>query len=139
MGGAANYYANVAGDPGFYDLIVTWMKNSTTISGAEVFFLAAGMLMVTGMTLARYYFSWWPISPIGFVVAAGGPARHAFFPVFLSWLLKTILIRIGGVRLYHAVQPLMIGIIVGYVLGAAIAVLVDYWYFRGTIHELQFF
>ena len=139
MGGAANYYANVAGDPGFYDLIVTWMKNSTTISGAEVFFLAAGMLMVTGMTLARYYFSWWPISPIGFVVAAGGPARHAFFPVFLAWLLKTILVRIGGVRLYHTVQPLMIGIIVGYVLGAAIAVLVDYWYFRGTIHELQFF
>ena len=73
------------------------------------------------------------------MVAAGGPARHAFFPVFLAWLLKTILIRIGGVRLYLSVQPLMIGIIVGYVLGAAIAVLVDYWYFRGTIHELQFF
>ena len=139
LGGAANYHHNIAGDPGFYNLIVTWMQNSTTISGAEVFFLAAGMLMVTGMTVARYYFSWWPISPIGFVVAAGGPARNAFFPVFLAWLLKTILIRIGGVRLYHAAQPLMIGIMVGYVLGSAIAILADFWYFRGSIHELQFF
>lgn len=139
MGGAANYYNNIAGDPGFYNLIVTWMQNSTTISGAEVFFLVSGMLMVTGMTVARYYFSWWPISPIGFVVAAGGPARNAFFPVFLAWLLKTILIRTGGVRLYQAVQPLMIGIMVGYVLGAAIAILADFWYFRGTIHELQFY
>ena len=139
LGGAANYYHNIAGDPGFYNLIVTWMQNSTTISGADVFFLVAGMAMVTGMTIARYYFSWWPISPIGFVVAAGGPARNAFFPVFLAWLLKTILIRIGGVRLYQAVQPLMIGIMVGYVLGSAVAILADYWYFRGSIHELQFF
>ena len=88
LGGAANYYSNIAGDPGFYNLIITWMNNSTTISGTEVFFLIAGMLMVTGMTAARYFFSWWPISPIGFVVAAGGPARNAFFPVFLTWLLK---------------------------------------------------
>ena len=139
LGGAANYYHNIAGDPGFYNLIVIWMQNSTTISGAEVFFLVAGMAMVTGMTIARYYFSWWPISPIGFVVAAGGPARNAFFPVFLAWLLKTILIRIGGVRLYQAVQPLMIGIMVGYVLGSAVAILADFWYFRGSIHELQFF
>ncbi len=139
LGGAANYYNNIAGDPGFYNLIVTWMQNSTTISGSEVIFLFSGMAMVAGMTIARYYFSWWPISPIGFVVAAGGPARNAFFPVFLAWLLKTVLIRTGGVRLYHAVQPLMIGIMVGYVLGSAIAILADFWYFRGSVHELQFF
>lgn len=139
MGGASNYYNNIAGDPGFYNLIVTWMNNSTTISGTEVFFLAAGMAIVLGMIVARYLFSWWPISPIGFVVAAGGPARHAFFPVLLAWLLKTILIRVGGVRLYHEVQPLMIGIMVGYVLGAAVAILADFLYFRGSIHELQFF
>ena len=139
MGGAANYYHNIAGDPGFYNLIVTWMQNSTTISGTEVFFLVAGMVVVLGMTAARYYFSWWPISPIGFVVAAGGPPRNAFFPVFLAWMLKTILIRIGGVRLYQSAQPLMIGIMVGYVLGAAVAIVVDYLYFPGSIHELQFF
>ncbi len=139
LGGAANYYSNIAGDPGFYNLIITWMNNSTTISGTEVFFLIAGMLMVTGMTAARYFFSWWPISPIGFVVAAGGPARNAFFPVFLTWLLKTILIRVGGVRLYQEVQPLMIGIMVGYVLGSAVAILADVLYFPGSIHELQVF
>ena len=70
---------------------------------------------------------------------AGGPARNAFFPVFLTWLLKTILIRVGGVRLYQEVQPLMIGIMVGYVLGAAVAILADVLYFPGSIHELQVF
>ncbi len=139
LGGASNFYADIAGHPGFYDLIISWMKNSTTISGSEVLFLFAGMAMVMGMTVARYFFSWWPISPIGFVVAAGGPARNAFFPILLAWLLKTILIRAGGVRLYHAVQPLMIGIIVGYVLGASIAILANVLYFPGAIHKIHLF
>ena len=139
LGGAANYHNNISGDPGFYNLIVTWINNSTTISGGEVTFLLTGFFIVTGMTIARYYLSWWPLSPIGFVVAAGGPVRNSFFPVLLVWILKSILIRTGGVRLYQAVQPLMIGILVGYVLGAAIAVGADWLYFPGSIHEIQFF
>lgn len=140
LGGASNFYADVAaGDPGFYSLVVTWMQNSTQISGGEVLFLVTGMVMVIGMIVARHYFSWWPVSPIGFVVAAGGPVRNAFFPVFLAWLIKTILIRTGGIRLYNEVQPLMIGIMVGYVIGASIAILADMLYFPGNIHELQFF
>ena len=140
LGGASNYYADVAaGDPGFYSLVVTWMHNSTQITGSEVLFLLTGMGIVIGMIVARHYISWWPVSPIGFVVAAGGPVRNAFFPVFLAWLIKTILIRTGGIRLYNEVQPLMIGIMVGYVIGASIAILADILYFPGNIHELQFF
>lgn len=140
LGGASNYYADVAaGDPGFYSLVVTWMQNSTQITGSEVLFLLTGMGIVIGMMVARHYISWWPVSPIGFVVAAGGPVRNAFFPVFLAWLIKTILIRTGGIRLYNEVQPLMIGIMVGYVIGASIAILADILYFPGNIHELQFF
>jgi len=54
-------------------------------------------------------------------------------------LFKTILIRVGGVRLYRAAQPLVIGIIVGYVLGGSIAILADLLYFPGAVHELHFF
>ena len=139
LGGASNFYADVAGDPGFYNLVVTWMKNSTAITSNEIVFLLVGIATVLTITIARSYFSWWPISPIGFVVAAGGPVRNAFFSVFLAWLLKTILIRIGGIRLYNKIQPLIIGIMVGYVLGAAVRILADTLYFPGNIHELQLF
>lgn len=139
LGGATGFHADIGGHPGFYNQIVSWMKNSTSISGGEVSFLMIGMAIVFGMTAARYLFSWWPISPIGFVVAAGGPVRHAFFPVFLAWLLKTILIRVGGIRLYRTTQPLIIGVIVGYVLGASIAILADLLYFPGAVHDPHFF
>ncbi len=139
LGGATGFHADIAGHPGFYNQIVSWMKNSTSISSGEVSFLIFGMAIVTAMIAARYIFSWWPISPIGFVVAAGGPVRHAFFPVFVAWLLKTILIRVGGMRLYRDVQPLIIGILVGYVLGASIAILADLLYFPGAVHDPHFF
>ena len=137
LGGAANFYQNIAGDPGFYDLIAGWMKNSTSITGSEVIFLLTGAAIVMGITIARYVFPWWPLSPIGFVVAAGGSIRSAFLPVFMVWLLKIILLRVGGMKLYRATQPLILGILIGHVVGAALAILADVLYFPGAFHEIQ--
>ena len=72
------------------------------------------------MTIGRYLFYWWPLHPIGFVVAASSPIRIAFFPFLLAWITQTILLRIGGVRLYRSIQPLFLGMLVGYVLGAVL-------------------
>jgi hypothetical protein len=139
LGGASNFYVDIAGGPGFYDLIPTWIKNSTRISGAEVTFLLTGGAVTAGIIVARYLFPWWPLSPIGFVVAAGGSLRSAFFPVFLAWLIKIILLRVGGVRLYRTTQPLILGILIGHVLGAALSILVDVLWFPGAAHDVQMF
>ncbi|MBM3262874.1 MAG: hypothetical protein FJY97_05535 [candidate division Zixibacteria bacterium] len=138
-GGAASFYVDIAGGSGFYDLIPTWMKNSTRITAPEIIFLLSGGAITTGIMAARYVFPWWPLSPIGFVVAAGGSVRSAFFPILLAWLLKIILLRVGGVRLYRDAQPLMLGILLGHVVGAAVAILVDFLYFPGSAHEVHTF
>ena len=139
LGGAANYYVDIAGGPGFYDLIITWMKNSNRIAGTEILFLLSGAAITTGIIIGRYLFPWWPLSPIGFVVAAGGSVRTAFFPVLLAWLVKIILLRAGGVRLYHDAQPLILGILIGHVVGAAVSILVDFLWFPGAAHDVQSF
>jgi hypothetical protein len=137
LGGAANFYVDIAGGPGFYDLIVTWMKNSNRIASTEILFLLSGGAITTGIIVARYLFPWWPLSPIGFVVAAGGSLRSAFFPVLLAWLIKIILLRIGGVKMYRDAQPLMLGILFGHVAGAGLSILVDVLWFPGASHEVH--
>lgn len=137
LGGASNFYQDIAGGPQFYDLIASWMKNSTRVTSAEVSFLLAGGAITAGLIIARYLFVWWPLSPIGFVVAAGGPVRGGFLSIFLAWLVKLILLRVGGVRLYHETQPLILGILIGHVLGAALSVAVDVLWFPGAAHEIQ--
>jgi hypothetical protein len=137
LGGSANFYQNIYGDDRFFGLVATWMRNSTIMSGEEVVFLLIGAATVTGITIARHLFSWWPLSPIGFVIGAGGTVRSAFLPVFLVWLLKVIILRAGGMKMYRSIQPLILGILVGHIVGAALAILVDVLYFPSTFHEIQ--
>ena len=139
LGGASNFYNNIAGDPGFYDLIVSWMNNSTRITSAEVAFLLTGGAITGGIIMARYIFPWWPLSPVGFVVGAGGSVRNAFLSVFLAWLFKVILLRVGGVRLYRDAQPLILGLLIGHIVGAVFSILVDVLWFPGEAHEVQVF
>jgi hypothetical protein len=137
LGGAANFYQRIYGDGRFYGLVATWMKNSTHVTGTEIIFLLIGAATVMSITVARYLFPWWPLSPIGFVVAAGGTVRSAFLPIFLVWLLKVLLLRAGGMKMYRSTQPLILGILIGHIVGAALSILADVLYFPDAFHEIQ--
>lgn len=124
---------------GFYAMAISWMDNATQISQLEVIYLGSGGVLTFIMIIGRYLFYWWPLNPIGFVVAASTPIRVAFFPFLLAWLIQVVLLRIGGVRLYRSVQPLFLGMLVGYVLGAAVSYLVDGLWFIDQPHLFENF
>lgn len=135
---------NLRTDPGglgvgFYDLIISWINNATLVTSLELSFLASGGVLMVLLSLARYFFYWWPLHPIGLVVVASSPTTGAIFPIFLAWLIQTILIRIGGGRLYRGVQPLFIGILAGYVLGQGLSFLVDSIWFPDAPHQFDVF
>ena len=45
------------------------------------------------------------IQPRGYVLTTGGGLGREWFAVFLSWLAKLIILRIGGVKLYRQAVP----------------------------------
>jgi len=56
---------------------------------------------------------WWPLHPIGFVVAADWVMDNIWFSVFLAWLIKVSVLKYGGPRLYRKTLPFFIGLILG--------------------------
>ena len=50
-------------------------------------------------------FLWWPFSPIGYLMGASWPMINFWFPIFLGWLVKTIVMRIGGIKVYRLLMP----------------------------------
>ena len=48
------------------------------------------------------------------------PMRRIWFSVFLGWFLKTILIRLGGAKVYQRSVPLFLGIVIGEIIMAAL-------------------
>ncbi|MCK4300561.1 MAG: hypothetical protein KAX80_13555, partial [Planctomycetes bacterium] len=73
----------------------------------------------------------------GFTVAFAYPVRVTAYSVFLAWLTKTVVLRVGGISLYRRSQAVVLGMLVGYVLGVAISFLVDVIFFYGQGHSVH--
>lgn len=84
-------------------------------------FFLGGFFGIVVLSLLRAYVAWWPIHPIGLLLCHSGAASHAFFSVFLAWLVKFLTFRIGGVGGLRKVSPCFVGILAGFAVGIAIA------------------
>ena len=80
--------------------------------------LIFGAGLTTFLSYMRMNFAWWPLHPVGFLMVDTGPGRKLWFSVFLGWLLKTTILRLGGARLYGDAKVLVIGLIVGECMAA---------------------
>lgn len=60
--------------------------------------------------------SWWPLHPIGLLMCFSFPLRRIWFSIFLGWLIKLLMVKYGGSRLFTLAKPFFLGIIVGEVL-----------------------
>ena len=72
--------------------------------------LAAGTL---ALTAARFRFPNWPFHPIGFALAPVWIMDAIWFSVFLTWLVKSTILRYGGMRGYALMRPFFLGLICG--------------------------
>ncbi len=86
-------------------------------------FLAGGAVVIF-LGLLRLRFWWWPMHPLGYIAANNWGAHLFYMPFFVGWLLKTLVVRYGGLHLFRATVPLAIGLIVGDVSNVGIWTLV---------------
>jgi hypothetical protein len=78
-----------------------------------VFFTGVGALACLLFGLLRLRFLWWPFHPVGYILSNSLPLAYGLFPFFIAWVLKVLVTRYGGLRLYRATLPLAVGLIVG--------------------------
>ena len=100
-------------------------------------FFGIGMAAMALLTFLRYRFTWWRLHPVGFAISGIQPVYFHTFNILLVWLVKAIVLKIGGVQLYNRSKPVFLGILVGYTLSAGIAFLIDLIWFPGRGHLLH--
>ena len=85
-----------------------------------MFYIFAGGVMTVLLGLLRLRFVWWPFHPIGYLLSNSLPQAMGTFPFLLAWVLKVLVSRYGGLRLYRKTIPLAIGLIVGDLLNSSL-------------------
>ena len=75
------------------------------------FHTGVGSLVMILLLLARRFWTWWPLHPVGFPISS--TLHWIAFSAFLAWLIKGPVLRYGGVRLYRQIRPFFLGMILG--------------------------
>lgn len=82
------------------------------------------LVLALGVGFCRLRFAWWPFHPMAFVFLGGWPGYYHYFSFFLGWLVKTLVTRYGGGKLYQQLKPVMIGVLAGTMLGKLVPMFV---------------
>jgi hypothetical protein len=72
-----------------------------------------GALFTLFLAAMRARFVWWPFHPAGYLVAGSFGLFRLWLPLFVSWLVKVLLLRYGGLRAYRLALPFAYGLILG--------------------------
>ncbi len=91
--------------------------------------LRAALGLGAGFTLLLVWlnsrFIWWPVSPIGFLIASSYETNRSIWSsAFIAWVLSTLIRRYGGLGLFRRLRPAFLGLVLGDILtGGALAIL----------------
>ena len=110
-----------------YRRLQNWFEHPTGTDSAIIQQLGFGFGLTVLMMAMRRRFFWWPFHPVGYAVAGSWTMSWMWFSVLLSWIIKYVLLKQGGLRVYRQGAPFFLGLILGqYTVGS-------FWSLLGAI------
>ncbi len=116
--------------------LVSKLQNPFSADTKRIMMMAIGAVVGALIIAARYRVPGVPLHPLGFAVASVIQVTWCMLSIFLAWLIKTVIIRLGGLRLFLRARPFFVGLIIGHVSGAAMVAVIDYFFFMGQGHSV---
>ena len=74
----------------------SWLVNPSEGSASTLTNFGAGMLFTLFLAFMRTRFLWWPFHPAGYAVSNSWGMAIAWFPLFIAWVIKSLVMRFGG-------------------------------------------
>ncbi|HSV73296.1 MAG TPA: DUF6785 family protein [Chthonomonadales bacterium] len=75
--------------------------------------IGAGFLFTLFLNTLRLRLAWFPFHPVGYAVSSSWSLSLLWLPMMIAWIIKLVILRYGGLRLYRQVLPFFLGMILG--------------------------
>ena len=96
-----------------YRRLAGWLQAPDETLIAESGFMGIGFLLTTVLMFFRMRFVWWPFHPAGFAISTSWGMHVTWSCLFMSWLIKWLILQYGGVVRHRKVAPFFLGLILG--------------------------
>ena len=104
---------------GTFRRLESWLYHPVPPDLPRIGFMGVGALLTVILFILRLRFFWWPLHPAGYALAVSFAIDYFWFTFFISWALKSIILKAGQVKGYQRAIPFFFGLILGdFVTGA---------------------
>ncbi len=114
------YGSNAGFSTEAFTRLQSWLTNPKTMDIPASSFMGFGFLFAMFLLWMKRRFLWWQFHPIGYAITQGDWAiTYIWFPIFVSWLLKSVILKYGGIKTHRNAIPLFFGLILGdFIIGS---------------------
>lgn len=89
------------------------LQSEPRADGRLLPFFLSGVAITLACAILRMRFLWWPLAPIGMALSGVYSLRVFWFALLLAWVIKTAVMRYGGMKTFQALRPFFLGLILG--------------------------
>ena len=116
---------------GTFTRLERWLFHPVAPDFIRTSFMGVGGLLTLILLVLRLRFFWWPLHPAGYALAVSFAIDYFWFPFFISWVLKSLILKSGRVKGYQRAIPFFLGLILGdFVIGSL-------WMIFGVLTQQQ--
>jgi len=108
-----------------YTYVSTHINHSQGVNSLGWFCRISGAILMGIFMFMRYRFLWWPLHPLGFAIGQINWIQLLWFSIFLVWLIKVLILKYWGVRIFRIFRPLFLGFILGQYSAACLWFIID--------------
>ena len=96
-----------------YARLQTWLVNLSGTNYPQSIFTILGFAFTILLMMTRMRFFWWPFHPAGYAITTSWGMSIIWSCLFVSWLLKVLILKFGGLKMHRAAIPFFLGLILG--------------------------
>lgn len=101
-----------------YTRLHSWLTMPSPPDVGAIMAIAVGTVTALGMTILRFRLAWFPFHALGYAIGGDYAMNFLWVSLVLSWMIKGIILRTGGQRLFLVALPFFYGLILGdFVMG----------------------
>jgi Family of unknown function (DUF6785)/Domain of unknown function (DUF6784) len=116
-----------------YRRLAGWTGAPQPRDPLETWFLGGGFAFSLFLMVMRTEFLWWPFHPVGLAVSSSWAMNYMWFPLFIAWVAKAVILRSSGLKGYRTALPFFLGLVLGeFVVGA-------FWNLAGLLFHLEIY
>jgi len=110
-----------------YDRLASWLQNPTDPEWPVVWAILVGFLSAGFLQFMRLRRAGWAFHPLGFAVSGSWEMNLVWMPLLIAWVLKALLLRYGGLKVFRRALPFFFGMIMGqFVVGSLLNIISIY-------------